>query len=119
MATRRGFLARLLATLPALPFLPRLASAAPTTPTTPTRPVSASPGIPRQMDIRGEIHPLAFDIEVSRHGEKLSNAVAYDLDADTVTVITEWKSPHWRIRPPLSYRTLHGGVSVRWVDGPR
>lgn len=105
MTTRRSFLSRLLATLPAL-LLPRIVSAGV------PRSVSAAPGIPRQMDIRMVLHPLAFDIEVSRHGEKLWRAVAYDLDADTVTVIGGVDTQ----RGCFTYRTLHGGVSVTWIQ---
>lgn len=104
MTTRRSFLSRLLAVLPALPLLPRLASARG------PHPVSAAPGIPRQMDLRRELHPLLADVEVYRYGEKLLTAVAYDLDADTVTVLGQ------PLANGYTYYVLHGGVSVRWID---
>lgn len=105
---RRSFLARLLAALPALPFLPRALSAAVILPPAVRR---SDKGIPRQMDIRHEIHPLSFDIEVYRHGKKTLRAVAYDLDADTVTELVGQKSD----RSGFTYRTLSGGVTVKWI----
>jgi hypothetical protein len=108
VTTRRSFLASVLAALPCAALLPSLALADDTPPAV----RRSDPGIPRQMDLRKELHPHFADIEVRLHGKPVLHCVAYDLDTDSVALLC--RGLDGRFIPELYMERDHAGVSVHW-----
>jgi hypothetical protein len=105
---RRGFVARTLGALAVAPAFASLA-ACPR-----ERAELSDPGVPRRMDLREHIPPHFDSIEVLQDGERLVDVIAYDLDHDTVTRILP-RQRGVEGYTQIQYRTLHGGVVVRWL----
>jgi hypothetical protein len=71
--------------------------------------------IPRRIDLREHEHPDAFDLEISRDGAPVFNAVAYDLDAKTLTLLK--MDEHGKVvvkGDAAELETIRGDFEVRW-----